>query len=259
MGEFREDMMEQLLTSFTNQSIELLGDNLAGIYLHGSAAMGCFNPAKSDVDLITVVREPVPPAVRRAYMDMVIKLHSAGPAKGIEMSVVTQDVCRPFVYPTPFILHFSAAHLEWYRNDPDGYIREMRGVDKDLAAHFTVIKKRGRCLYGAPADDVFAEVPVRDYIDSIWNDVSGAEEEIADNPMYLILNLARVLAYIRTKLVLSKKEGGEWALGSLPQAYHPLIREALAEYAGSAEITYDTAAAREYAAYMLGQISGALM
>ena len=53
----------------------------------------------------------------------------------------------------------------------------------------------------------FADVPVQDYIDSIWNDIAEAEEEITDNPMYIILNLARVLAYIKDGLVLSKKRG----------------------------------------------------
>lgn len=36
------------LGRFVNQSQSILQDNLVGIYLHGSAVMGCFNPAKSD-------------------------------------------------------------------------------------------------------------------------------------------------------------------------------------------------------------------
>ena len=43
----------------------------------------------------------------------------------------------------------------------------------------------------------FDDVPIRDYIDSIWNDIADAEDEITDNPMYIILNLARVLAYVK--------------------------------------------------------------
>ena len=46
-----------LLNRFVEQSEEILQDNLTGIYLHGSAVMGCFNPAKSDLDLIVVVNE----------------------------------------------------------------------------------------------------------------------------------------------------------------------------------------------------------
>lgn len=42
---------EDFLSRFTGMSRDTLGENLIGVYLHGSAAMGCFNPAKSDLDL----------------------------------------------------------------------------------------------------------------------------------------------------------------------------------------------------------------
>ena len=66
-----------------------------------------------------------------------------------------------------------------------------------------------------------------DYLDSILGDVSDAENEITDNPMYMILNLIRVLGYLREKKILSKKEGGIWGLKNLPEKYHPLIHSAL--------------------------------
>lgn len=246
--------MDTVINNFVEKSKEILRDDLAGIYLHGSSVMGCFNPAKSDIDLIVVVKDSLSDAVKRAYMDMVVELNSKGPAKGIEMSVVKQNVCRPFVYPTPFELHFSVAHLDWYKKDPDDYISKMKGEDKDLAAHFTIITQRGKSLYGAPIKDTFAGVPVQDYIDSIWNDIADAKEEITDHPMYLILNLARVLAYLKDGLVLSKKEGGEWALGNIPEMYHSLINAALCEYADGKDISYDTDLAKDYAGYMLDRI-----
>ena len=245
---------ESLIKAFVEESEAILRDNLSGVYLHGSAVMGCFNPRKSDIDLIVVVERPVSDPVKRAYMDMVVRYNALGPAKGIEMSVVLRSVCRPFVYPTPFELHFSAGHLAWYEEDPDGYIREMNGVDKDLAAHFTVINKRGRRLYGPPVKEMFAEVPGSDYMDSLWYDVEGAPEEITEYPMYLTLNLARVLAYREEGLVLSKKEGAEWALRKLPAEYRPLIEDALREYSEDAEIVYDKALAVRYAAYAVERI-----
>jgi streptomycin 3"-adenylyltransferase len=244
----------EISARFAERSAEILGEKLTGVYLHGSAAMGGFHPGKSDLDYIVVTREALTDAEKREYMEMVTGLDAAGPAKGIEMSIVTKDVCNPFVYPTPFILHFSRGHLEWYRKDPEDYIRKMNGTDKDLAAHFTVIRRRGACLYGRPIGEVFGEVPERDYLDSIRDDVSGAAEEIRDNSMYMILNLARVLGYMEEKKVLSKKEGGMWGLRNLPEKYHPLIRSALHEYMDGSEVRYDPAAAGEYAAYMLGRI-----
>ena len=115
----------------------------------------------------------------------------------------------------------------------------MKGEDKDLAAHFTIINHRGKCLYDASIKDIFADVPVQDYIDSIWNDIADAEEEITDNPMYLILNLARVLAYLKDGLVLSKKEGGEWGINHIPEMYHGLMQDAMREYGEGTNITYN--------------------
>jgi len=37
--------------------------------------------------------------------------------------------------------------------------------------------------------------------------------------MYITLNLARVLAYQKDHLILSKKEGGEWGLANLVEKY----------------------------------------
>ena len=245
---------ESLIREFVERSRSILGDDLAGIYLHGSAVMGCFNPEKSDIDLIIAVSRPMSDDVKREYMDMVVGCSARGPAKGIEMSVVLREVCRPFVYPTPYELHFSVGHLEWYEEDPDDYIRRMNGVDRDLAAHFTIIRARGRRLYGVPVEEMFGEVPAGDYMDSIWNDIAEAPEQITEDTMYLTLNLARVLAYREEGLVLSKREGGEWALRNLPAEYRPLVADALREYTENAKPAYDEALARRYAGYMIGRI-----
>ena len=241
---------EKLTEEFVRESKWILGDNLVGIYLHGSAVMGCFNPLKSDIDLLVVVENDMPDETKRAYMDMVVALNAHAPAKGIEMSVVKREVCKPFVYPTPFVLHFSAMHLGWYRDNPDDYIKKMNGTDKDLAAHVTVIRTRGVCLYGEPVADVFGAVPAEDYMDSIWNDICDAEDDIAEDTMCLTVNLARVYAWQQEGKVLSKNEGGEWGLKNLPEKHHELLRKALSEYRGETP-EYDISAAKEYACAML--------
>ena len=244
---------DSLIKGFVRQSEEILRDNLAGIYLHGSAAMGCFNPQRSDIDLIVVVTRSLSDSVKRKYMDMVIGYNALGPAKGIEMSIVLKEACNPFIYPTPFELHFSVGHAAWYRTDPDDYIRRMNGTDKDLAAHFMIIRKRGICLAGAPVEDVFAEVPACDYMDSIWYDIEGAAERITEDTMYLTLNLARALAYRKDGLILSRKEGGEWAVRNLPAEYASLIADAMRDYSQAAEVFYDKALAVRYAEYAIKQ------
>lgn len=249
---------KKFIGSFVQKNQLILGDNLVGVYLHGSAVMGCFHPQKSDLDFIIVIQHDLNAAVKRQYMDMVVAQNShdaiIAPAKGIELSIVKESVCRPFVYPTPFVLHFSAAHLNWYQTNPSDYIEKMNGTDKDLAAHFTILCHRGMTLWGKEIPEVFAEVDATYYFDSIWNDIENAKEEITENPMYITLNLCRVLAYQKEQLILSKLEGGTWGLANLPQKYAPLIADALKDYTTDRTMKLNTALAREYAAYMLQQI-----
>jgi streptomycin 3"-adenylyltransferase len=259
--------INSVIESFVSHSRQILGENLVGVYLHGSAVMGCFNSAKSDLDFIVVIAHPMTDETKRACMDMVLALNTDGPAKGIEMSIVLREVCNPFVYPTPFELHFSERHIKWYNENPADYVQKMNGTDKDLAAHFKVIRARGKCLWGAPVSDVFAEVSATDYMDSLWEDICDAPQEIENNTMYLVLNLARVMAYKKEGLILSKKEGGEWALKNFPEEFAPVVRTALEEYAEASEKTvskertnvpaglhYDMVLARKYAEFLLKNI-----
>ncbi|MBE3592924.1 MAG: DUF4111 domain-containing protein [Thermoanaerobacter sp.] len=245
---------KDLLVRFVDLNRAILGENLVGVYLHGSFVMDCFNPKESDLDLLIVVEDVIPDDIKKKYMDMVVCLNEEAPAKGIELSIVKKSVCNPFVYPTPFELHFSIAHLDWYKNSPEDYVQKMKGTDKDLAAHVTIINHRGKVLYGQEIKEVFGEVSKQDYFDSIWFDIEGAQEDILDNTMYITLNLARVLAYQKENLILSKKEGGEWGLANLPVKYHPLIIAALEEYASGNPSQYNMELAAEYAEYMLGEI-----
>lgn len=254
MKEIKIFNRNNLFQKFVAKSQEILLDNLVGIYLHGSAVMGCFNEKKSDIDLVVVVNAAITNEVKRKYMDMVVELNTYALEKGIELSIVKRDVCKPFIYPTPFELHFSNAHLQWYKTNPIDYVEKMNGVDKDLAAHFTILCHRGKCLYGQDIQDVFAEVKKEFYFDSIWNDIENAEEEIKTNPTYIILNLCRVLAYRKDGIVLSKREGGKWGIDHVPKKYHDLILQALDEYASDRPMEWEDDYAQEYASYMLEEI-----
>ena len=36
------------------------------------------------------------------------------------------------VYPTPFDLHFSVAHIKWYSDNPEDYISNLIGTCTDV-------------------------------------------------------------------------------------------------------------------------------
>ncbi len=242
---------QNVIDEFTAISKETIGDKLTGIYLHGSMAMGCFNHEKSDIDLLIVIENDITDVQKMEFMKQVVTLNEQAPAKGLEISIVKREYCRPFVYPTPFELHFSPMHLQWFRDNPENYVENMRGEDKDLAAHFTIINRYGIVLYGEQIESIFAEVPKKNYVESIWFDVEGAREDIAEEPIYMTLNLCRVLAFLKEDLCLSKLQGGEWGLAHMSERYHPLILHALNCYKTNQIMQADVELAGQFADEML--------
>ncbi len=243
-----------VIERFSQLCQDTFGDNLLGVYLHGSLAMGCFHPAKSDLDLLVAVESEPTDDAKLIFMQQVVELNKEAPAKGIEMSIVARAAVMPFQYPTPFVLHFSPMHLGWFQNDPAGYVANMKGTDTDLAAHVTILHRYGKVLHGAPIDAIFGQVPKAAYLDSIMQDTANAREDILSDPIYVTLNLCRVLAYVQEEAVLSKRDGGLWGTKHVPEKYHALIGEALRCYATSETMQPDEAIAIGFAEEMLASI-----
>jgi signal transduction histidine kinase len=70
----------------------------------------------------------------------------------------------------------------------------------------------------------------------------------------IILNLSRVLAYVQDGLVLSKKEGGEWAINNIDEKYHNLIKEAIICYTSAKGMNLNSSVALEFCRYMKDKI-----
>ena len=245
---------EEILEIIRAEYQQILGENLVGIYVHGSVAFGCFHPQHSDIDFIVIVRKPLTMVCKKALISSILELEPVFPAKGAEMSVVLESDARHFVHPCPFELHYSRAYTAWAQRNLDDYCCRMNGTDPDLAAHFTVIRSVGKVLCGKNVQEVFGEVPSADYLASLRYDAADAPEGIHHQPVYFILNLCRIAAYLAEGKVLSKKTGGEWGATHLPELFHPLIRKALAAYAGEMTEDFEADALAAFARGMLALI-----
>lgn len=231
-----------------------LSNNLVGIYLHGSLAMNCFNPDISDIDFLVVINKKLKIEEARRIADLVLELHDIMPnKKGIEFSIVLKEHLKPFIYPTPFEFHYSDFHRERYQTD-NNYI--CSGFeDEDLASQFFVAYHRGKTLYGKPLSDICEPIDRKYYLASIYYDVKDAMQEIINNPVYVVLNLCRVLYYLEEEEVSSKKEGGEWGIKALPLDFHLLIQKCLDKYGGvENEIELDQQQLLLFSEYMLNEI-----
>lgn len=243
-----------LLERIKDEYCAILGDTLTGFYLHGSLAFGCFTWERSDLDFLAVVSEEPTLTQKQALIGVLLDLEAQAPPKGFEMSVVTEDAINPFIYPTPYVLHYSGTYRDACRRNLSAYCRDMHGTDPDLAAHITVCHAAGITLCGKPIGKVFGAVPASAYLDSIRSDIENASQDIRENPVYVILNLCRVLGYLREGLVLSKADGGKWGIVHLPKVYTPLISSALAYYTDGVPFECDAEIGQRFAEEMLNEI-----
>lgn len=240
--------VDKVLEHIVSEYSKLLQENLVGIYLHGSLAMGCYNPGSSDIDFLVVVKNDMSFKLKRDLVDVLLEL-SGEAFIDLEMSVLLEADSQAIVYPTPFILHYSVAHKERYLSDLQYLCGN--GVDEDLAAHITIVTNRGKCLVGKAIAEVFQTVPKDYYIQSMISDIEFAKNRIADRPVYITLNLCRVLYYLKEGAICSKQEGGEWGLKYLPVEFRALINQALLNYTGSDDKTnWDLLQLHGFAEYM---------
>ena len=212
---------------------DFLGVNLTGTYLHGSLASGSYYRAKSDIDLLVVVEEPLVEDERCRFALLCLSLSDKRPTLGdIELSVILELNAREFVHPLPYEVHYSSTHRDRILAGRQEYARN--GTDRDLAAHCTVLKARGVRLDGAPIHEVFGAVPFEDYVDAVLYDLDSILEgdNILEGPHYGVLNTCRVLQVLEEGegTVPNKEDGAVWALDHLPSEHHKLIRQALQSY-----------------------------
>lgn len=214
----------------------LLGDSMVGVYLHGSLALGCFNPARSDIDLLAVTEEAVTLPVKRLIVEHLIAV--SGKPRPVEVSFLARAHLHPWRYPTPYDLHYSEAWRERYAADLSSGAWESWGLeertDPDLAAHVTVLNARGILLAGRPIPEVFPSVPRADCLDSVTRDLREGMESSPADPVSFVLNCCRTLAFLGEGRVLSKEEGGAWARAALPPACRGIVEAALRAYRGEA-------------------------
>ncbi|WP_199622322.1 aminoglycoside adenylyltransferase domain-containing protein [Paenibacillus alkalitolerans] len=213
------DNVRDLAGRLVETLLHELGDNALGIYLHGSLALGGFQPERSDLDILVVTKESTDIQVKQRLAEKLLLL-SLHPIP-VELHICAFDQLQPWKYPYPFDMHYSEGWRGRLASGLSAGTSEALpvmsgGEDPDLAAHITVVRERGIVMWGRPVAEAFPPVPAEHYLDAILSDVDVEFGAISKQPVYYVLNLLRVVKYVSDGSVVSKEEAGVWGLAAMP-------------------------------------------
>ena len=236
---------EHYLADVASALADVSGPDLVGVYLHGSAVLGGFDPRRSDIDILAVVDRPMTAAQRSATAGALSEQRRPGPARGLEFSAVTrQAAAHPTAAPA-FELHLTTA-------PGDAKVIDGResGGDPDLVLHFAVCRRAGRLLGpGRPAAEVFAPVPDDLIMAQLAGELRWAARHAPGE--YAVLNACRTWRFAVDGALVSKLDGGEWAHGRLPAHDRALVETALARQRGQPAPGLDPQAVGQFVAQVL--------
>ncbi|MBB5180949.1 streptomycin 3'-adenylyltransferase [Planomicrobium koreense] len=224
--------LDGFLSEVIGKTTNIVEEGIVGVYVHGSLAMGGFNPGRSDIDLLIITEQRLALKTQRQLAKLFLA-HSKKPFP-IEISFLNRSQLRNWEHPTPYDFHFSEYWRERYEEELEKgtsiYFNDELKLDSDLAAHLTIVNTRGICLSGSPIHETFPEIPTNDYVSSILVDYEECLANIQDQPVYSVLNLIRVYGYLKEGVIMSKKEAGVWGTTSLPMEFHPVVQQAAEAY-----------------------------
>ncbi len=212
---------------------DYLGEALAGVYVHGSLALGRFLPARSDLDMLIVVDRPLAPEQRYKLMIAFLSLHKQ--PVPVEASIVLKSDLEAWSHPLPYQFHFSEhwrKRFEAMEAREDDTFWRFRGqaTDPDLACHVRLAKLSGICLHGPAASELLPDVPEEHFRDAIRRDADDHLRASGDLEFGGILSLLRIWSYREDGVIYSKSDAGRWAAERLAEPQRSIVLGAVAEY-----------------------------
>jgi len=206
---------------------QILGPRLLGAYLYGSLTQGAFDPARSDLDCIVVVRrDPTHAQFRKLAVWLGDAAKDDTWISRLQMQILLRGrLLRPD--PRGALYQFGVLR----RSGSDGNPIIWRNV---LASGVT--------LAGPPPETFIPRITDQMMFAALRREMGYLRTELADpaSPWrdrrfyraYAVLTLCRILYSHATNDVVSKRRAARWALRTVPTRWHALIQAAVASDRG---------------------------
>jgi predicted nucleotidyltransferase len=204
---------------------DALGDNLAGVYLCGSLALGGFDPQSSDVDVLVVTELPVSDREMAALRVLHDLLPPAGNEFGLDYEVYYIDrlTLRRFAP--------GQRHVKVGIDDPFGWTEHR----PNWVLERWTVREHGVTLLGADPQTLIdpvspdemreaaaGELRIRlgNWMDGRW---PRSELRTIGTQAFEVETVCRALQTVETGKPDTKRAAVAWALAALPERWHALI------------------------------------
>ena len=218
-----------LLDALTSGVREALGDNLVGVYLRGSLAMGDFDPATSDVDFFTITERPASADEFAALAALQERMSLSSNPFGDQLEGTYVDRPAAWRYEPGrwFPTIGRNETLEWSEHGANWILERW------------VIRERGKILLGpdpraliAPVSNDELRAAVRDRLPD-WIEYANQPDDPAwrfhrGHKAYIVETMCRALCTLATGELQTKPQAVAWALAALPAPWPDLVERSQA-------------------------------
>jgi hypothetical protein len=179
----------------------LFGDELVGVYLAGSGALGGYIDGRSDVDVALVVRRPLDRAKKEELVAALRHEAFPCPARGLELVIYAQGSGVPELnLNTGERMEFLAT-FEPGADSPHWFVLDR-----------AIISQRGLVLSGPPPDEALVPPSEDEILEALAVGLQWYRDRPEEPRDDAALNAVRSRAYLKTGRWASKAEAVELLL-----------------------------------------------
>ena len=210
----------------------VLGEELVGVFLYGSAVLGGLRP-NSDIDLFAVVRRPTTDAEKRRLVELIRPISRRGQRQAgwrpVELTIAVESDVRPLRSPPRTDFQYG----EWLERDFDaGQFAPRKPENEDLVVLIAMVVSADHPLRGPRPVDLFEPVPPLKLGTAMLGTIDGLLADLDSDTANVLLTLARIRATLEAGTFMPKDEAADRELDRLPEEHRPPLVRARAIYLG---------------------------
>ena len=210
---------------------DVLGPDVAGAYLFGSAVLGGLR-TESDLDVLAVSRRPSTRGEKQRLVERLLEL--SGRPRRLELTIVV-DGALDFQYGDWWRREFERGDLEPWSGT---------AATSDVTVLIAMALAADHPLFGQPPAESLPAVSRVDVATAMLEGVDSLLADLDDDTRNVILTLARIWTTLETGELRSKDTAAAWAIERLPEEHRPVLERARAIYLGEEEERWDDLAPR---------------